>query len=40
MTTTTAVAHLLTVTPTHTTRLVVVRCLVCHRTHTHGWPTS
>lgn len=32
------VAQVLTVTPTRTTRLVVVRCPICHRKHTHGWP--
>ncbi len=32
------VAPVLRVTPTRTTRLVVVACPVCHRTHTHGWP--
>lgn len=32
------VAQVLTVTLTRTTRLVVVRCPICHRKHTHGWP--
>jgi len=32
------IAPVLTVTPTRTTRLVVVRCPICHRKHTHGWP--
>ncbi len=31
-------AEVLTVSLTHTTRLVVVRCPVCRRKHTHGWP--
>jgi len=42
MKTTTAlpVALVLKVKPTTTTRLVTIRCPVCHRTHQHGWPYS
>lgn len=32
------VALVLTVKPTTTTRLVTIRCPICHHTHTHGWP--
>ncbi len=35
---TTAIAVVLTVIPTKTTRLVRVRCPHCHKVHTHGWP--
>ncbi len=40
MKTTTAlpVALVLKVKPTTTTRLVTIRCPICHRKHTHGWP--
>ncbi len=34
------VAEVLTVTPTRTTRLVVIRCPICARKHQHGWPYS
>jgi hypothetical protein len=36
--TTTAVAVLLDVTPTAATRLVRVRCPHCSKVHVHGWP--
>ncbi len=32
------VAVVLKVKPTSTTRLVTIRCPICHRKHTHGWP--
>lgn len=32
------VAEVLSITPTKMTRLVVVRCPICRRKHTHGWP--
>jgi len=35
---TAAVAVVLSITPTKTTRLVQVRCPHCHKTHVHGWP--
>ncbi len=35
---TTAIALVLTVTPTNTTRLITIRCPHCCKTHTHGWP--
>jgi hypothetical protein len=38
MTTRLPVAGVLTITPTKTTRLVTIRCPVCRRKHTHGWP--
>ncbi len=34
------VAEVLTVTPTRTTRLVLIRCPICARKHQHGWPYS
>jgi len=34
------VALVLTVKPTTTTRLVTIRCPICHRKHQHGWPYS
>ena len=34
------VAAVLRVTPTSTTRLVTIRCPICHRKHQHGWPYS
>jgi hypothetical protein len=40
MSTTTAVAVLLTVTATASTRLITVHCPFCHRHHHHGWPYS
>ncbi len=36
--TTTAVAVVLSITPTKSTRLVWVRCPHCRKTHGHGWP--
>jgi hypothetical protein len=36
--TTTAVAALLTITPAASTRLLTVHCPFCHRHHHHGWP--
>ncbi len=35
-----AIALVLDITPTKTTRLVRVRCPHCHKAHTHGWPYS
>lgn len=32
------VAPVVRVTPTKTTRLIVVTCPFCGRPHTHGWP--
>jgi len=40
MTTRLPVAGVLTITPTKTTRLVTIRCPICRRKHTHGWPYS
>ncbi len=34
------VALVLKVKPTTTTRLVTIRCPICHRKHQHGWPYS